>query len=268
MVVINGWRFTMKCLNSILLGLTITMLLPFDVKTISEDICISGGIVGTLGGALVGYKLPGFIKECGLWEKLTGAAITAIPAGICAYAFLSRYTPHGRHKRAEKYFENYLDDNVDLDFILAKQNKPMTNENKAKKLFAMRKQVNKGIGLLKSAISGIEDGKTKKVWGDFLRKALEKVTELAKQEEKVRGDQSNLVQNDTTKANAEQTKANAQKKIARAVQWRVALSIVKWISSHKSLAAVLTGVSIVVTKKFGIKKTFDYLLKMGTDEKN
>lgn len=265
MVVINGWRFTMKCLNSILLGLTITMLLPFDVKAIPEDICIPGGIVGTLGGALVGYKLPGFIKECDLGEKLTGAAITAIPAGICAYAFLSRYTPHGRHKRAEKCFGSYLD-NIDINLILAKQDMKMTNNNMAKKLFEIRQKINRGIGLLESAIAGIEDGKTE--WKTLLTTAQTKVNELAKKEKETRKDKSNLVENDTTKADAEQTKANAQTKIARALQWRVVLSIVKWISSHKSLAAVLTGVSIVVTKKFGIKKTFDYLLKMGTDEKN
>ncbi len=268
MVVINGWRFTMKYLNSILLGLTITMLLPFDVKAIPEGICIPGGIVGTLGGALVGYKLTGFIKEYGLGEKLTGAAITAIPAGMCAYAFLSRYAPHGRHKRAKKLFGNYLCNDTSIDSILAQQNMTMLNENIAKKLFAIRQKLNQGIELLESAIAGIEDGETKNVWKKTLCKALEKVTALSKQEGVVRSNKSNFVQNDTTKANAEQTKANAQKGRARAVQGYVLFDVAKSILSNTYVKGVLTGALAVVTVKFGIKKTFDYLLKMGTVEKN
>jgi len=259
----------MKCLNSILLGLTITMLLPFDVKAISEDICIFGGIVGTLGGALVGYKLPGFIKECGLVEKLTGAAITAILAGIPSYAFLSRYTPHGRHKRAKKLFGNYIDDNIDINFILAKQDMKMTNNNMAKKLFEIRQKINRGIGLLESAIAGIEYGKTE--WKTLLVTtqitAQKKVRELAKKEKEIRRDKSNLVENDTTKANAEQTKANAQKGLARTAQGYFILKFVKWASNNQYVKWMLAGIFIAVAGKFGIAKTFG-LVGLKKDHKN
>lgn len=264
----------MKYLSSILLGLTITMLLPFDVKAIPEDVCIPGGIVGALSGALVGYKLPDFIKEYGLGEKLTGAAITAIPAGILGYRFLSHYTPHGRYERAKKCFGNYLDNNIDLNVILAQQNVPMTNENKAKKLFEIRQQVNQGRELLESAINGIEkdtkETETKKSWKMRLQTANNKITKIGKEENQILQSDSTLarqrVDNDTIKAKAEQGKASAQIGAARAVQFHVIRDTAKWILSNTYIKGILTGALIIVAGNFGIKKTFDYLFKKGTEK--
>ncbi len=264
MVVINGWRFTMKCLNSILLGLTITMLLPFDVKAISEDFCISGGIVGTLGGALVGYKLPGFIKECGLGEKLTFTAITAIPAGILTYAFLSRYTPHGRHKRAKKLFGNYLCNDTNINSILAQQNMEMTCNNRAKTLFEIRQKLIQGKKLLKSAIDGIKECKTKNEWKTTQYKVNIKINELAEKEKTTISDKSNLVQNDKTKASAELDKASAQKRFSQVAQWHVALNAIQWISSNTYVKGVLTGVLFAFAGKIGIKKACDYWSEKGS----